>query len=146
MKTPVIVALVALVIGVTANFILIPIIGIAALAATTAGSAWLNAIILYVILARRGHFHFEGWLASRLVRQVIAAAAMAAALYAVRMLLEGRFAGSTGDRLLGVVALVGTGGIVYFAVAWIIGAMSRDELLMLLRRKKPAATPDGGAS
>jgi putative peptidoglycan lipid II flippase len=62
------------------------------------------------------------------------------------MLLEGRFAGSTGDRLLGVVALVGTGGIVYFAVAWIIGAMSRDELLMLLRRKKPAATPDGGAS
>jgi putative peptidoglycan lipid II flippase len=118
--------------------------GIAALAATTAGSAWLNAIILYVILARRGHFHFEGWLASRLVRQVIAAAAMAAALYAVRELLEGRFAGSTGERLLGVVALVGTGGIVYFAVAWVIGAMSRDEIMILLRRKRPA--PDQGAS
>jgi putative peptidoglycan lipid II flippase len=146
MKTPVIVAFVALVLGVTANFLLIPIMGIAALAATTAGSAWLNAIILYVLLARRGHFHFEAWLASRLVRQLIAAAAMAAALYAVREMLEGSFAGSTGDRLIGVAALVGTGGIVYFVVAWVIGAMSRDEIMILLRRKRPTANSDGGAS
>ena len=36
MKTPVVVAFISLVIGVTANFILIPIMGIAALATTTA--------------------------------------------------------------------------------------------------------------
>jgi putative peptidoglycan lipid II flippase len=136
MKTPVLIALVALTIGVAANFLLVPAIGITALATTTALSAWLNALILYAVLARRGHFHFEPWLAARLLRQVVAALAMAAALYAVRELLGGWFDGSTGRRLLGVTALIGTGGIVYFTVAWVIGAMNREDILVLLRRKK----------
>ena len=38
MKTPVLIAFIALVVGVTANFVLIPIMGIAALATTTAAS------------------------------------------------------------------------------------------------------------
>ena len=63
---------------------------------------------------------------------------MAAALYGVRELLEGYFAGSAGERLLGVAALVSVGGVVYFAVAWIIGAMNRDDILILLKRKKVA--------
>jgi putative peptidoglycan lipid II flippase len=138
MKTPVVVAFIALVIGVTSNFVLIPIMGIAALAITTAVSAWLNALVLYVILARRGHFHFEGWLVSRLLRQLVAAAAMAGALFFVRTLLDDRFAGSAGDRLLGVAALVAVGGAVYFTVAWVIGAMNKEDILILLRRKKPA--------
>lgn len=136
MKTPVVIAVAMLAVGVSLNFALIPIMGIAALATTTALSAWLNTLLLYVILHRRGHFRIEGWLASRLLRQIVAAAAMAAALYGVREVLEPFFAGSTGRRLIGVAALVGTGGIVYFAVAWTIGAMNRDDLLILLRRKK----------
>ena len=138
MKTPVVVALVALAIGIALNFALIPVIGITALATTTALSAWLNALVLYVILVRRGHFRFEPWLASRLIRQLIAAAAMAAALYGVRELLDGFFAGSAGERLLGVGALVSVGGLVYFVVAWVIGAMNRDDILILLKRKKVA--------
>jgi hypothetical protein len=31
---------------------------------------------------------------------------------------------------------VGGGIAVYFPVAWVIGAMDRDDLLILLRRKK----------
>jgi putative peptidoglycan lipid II flippase len=136
MKTPVIVAAVSLGIGVALNFALIPVIGIAALALTTALSAWLNALTLYVILRARGHFRIEPWLWSRLVRQLLAALAMAAALYLVREQLSGFFAGSAGRRLLGVGALVSVGGLVYFAVAWTIGAMNRDDVLILLRRKK----------
>ena len=71
---------------------------------------------------------------------------MGAALWFVQGALGDRFAGSTVDKVLGLAALVGTGGIVYFAVAWVIGAMSRDELMMLLRRKKPAASANEGAS
>ena len=138
MKTPVVVALIALAIGIASNFALIDVIGITALATTTALSAWLNALVLYVILVRRDHFRFEPWLASRLIRQLVAAAAMAAALYGVRELLEGYFAGSAGERLLGVGALVSVGGVVYFAVAWVIGAMNRDDILILLKRKKVA--------
>lgn len=136
MKTPVIIAAVALALGVGANFALIPVIGIAALALTTSASAWINAIVLYVLLRARGHFRIEGWLWGRIARQLLAAAAMAAALWLVREQLDGFFAGSAGRRLIGVVALVSAGGLVYFAVAWTIGAMNRDDVLILLRRKK----------
>jgi hypothetical protein len=40
--------------------------------------------------------------------------------------------------LIGVAALVSVGGIVYFAVAWTIGAMNREDILILLRKKKAA--------
>jgi putative peptidoglycan lipid II flippase len=136
MKTPIVIAAAMLLVGIVLNFVLIPYIGIAALAFTTAFSAWLNALALYIILARRGHFRIEGWLWSRVVRQLLAALVMAAALYIVREGLDGFFAGSTGRRLVGLAALVGSGGIVYFAVAWTIGAMNRDDILILLRRKK----------
>ena len=63
-------------------------------------------------------------------------AAMGAALWAIELALADRFAGSAGDRILAMGALVGAGGIVYFAVAWTIGAMNRDDILILLRRKK----------
>jgi putative peptidoglycan lipid II flippase len=138
MKTPVYIALAMLLLGIVLNFALIPVLGISALALNTALSAWLNALTLYFLLWRRGHFKIEGWLWSRLVRQLIAAAAMAVALYFVREQLDGFFAGSTGRRLIGVGALVSVGGIVYFAVAWVIGAMNRDDILILLRKKKVA--------
>jgi putative peptidoglycan lipid II flippase len=78
----------------------------------------------------------EPWLWGRIARQLLAAAAMAAALWLVREQLEHFFAASAGKRLLGVAALVSAGGIVYFAVAWVIGAMDKEDLLILLRRKK----------
>jgi putative peptidoglycan lipid II flippase len=137
MKTPVIIAALALALGVSANFVLIPAMGIAALALTTSLSAWLNAIVLYALLRARGHFRIEPWLWGRIARQLLAAAAMAAALWLVREQLDGFFAGSAGRRLIGVTALVSAGGLVYFAVAWTIGAMNRDDVLILLRRKKP---------
>ena len=136
MKTPIVIAASMLVVGVSLNFVLIPYMGIAALAFTTALSAWLNALFLYVILHQRGHFEIEGWLWSRIIRQILAALAMAGALYLVREQLDGFFAGSTGRRMIGLAALVGVGGIVYFAVAWVIGAMNREDVLILLRKKK----------
>ena len=136
MKTPIVVAAAMLVLGVSLNFVLIPVMGIAALAFTTALSAWLNALALYVILARRGQFRIENWLWSRLVRQILAAAVMAGVLYLVREQLDGFFAGSAGRRLIGVAALVSSGGIAYFVVAWVIGAMDREDILILLRKKK----------
>src|SRR6185369_4592095 len=109
--TPVKVALVVLVANVILNFALIPPFGIGGLAAAVALSSWLNCTILYVLLHRRGHFQIEKWLASRLIRQLIAAAAMTAALIAIRTGLAGWFNGSFAQRLAGVLAIVGGGMI-----------------------------------
>jgi putative peptidoglycan lipid II flippase len=136
MWTPLWITVGSLGVGVAANFVLVPIVGIAALAATTAGAAWINAIALYVILARRGHFHFERWLVVRLAKQLAAAAVMAGAIFLVQTAFAGFFSGSAGQRVLATGALVAAGGIAYFAIAWFTGAMDREDLLILLRRKK----------
>ena len=136
MKTPVIITLVTLALGVIANFIWIDDVGIAILPLTTSAAAWANAIALYVLLAVRGHFRIEGWLATRLAKQLLAALAMGVTIWLVGQFLGNLFSGSVGQRLIGTVALIGAGGIVYFALAWITGGMDREDLLVLLRRKK----------
>jgi putative peptidoglycan lipid II flippase len=137
--TPVKVALVVLVVNVILNFVLIWGLGfgIGGLAAAVALSSWLNSSILYVLLHRRGHFRIEKWLASRLVRQLIAAAAMVVVLIGVRSALTGWFVGSLGHRLAGVIAIVGAGLIVYFPLVWVLGGTDKEELRSLLRRRRP---------
>jgi len=139
MKTPVYIAFAMLALGVAANFALIPIMGISALALTTAASAWFNALALYVILHARGHFRIEAWLGVRILKQLFAAAVMAGMLYLLQGQLEGFFAGGAGRRVIGVGALVSAGALVYFSLAWTIGAMDKEDVLVLLRRKKAEA-------
>lgn len=136
MKTPLYIAIAMLILGIALNFALVPVIGIAALAFTTAATSWLNALILYVILHYRGHFRLEGWLWGRLARQLLAGALMGASLWGIRLVLGDWFTGSTIERIIALGTLVSVGGAVYFAVAWAIGAVDRDEILLLLRRKK----------
>ena len=137
--TPVKVAVVVLVVNIILNFLLIwgLGLGIGGLAAAVALSSWLNCLILYALLHRRGHFRIEPWLASRLVRQLLAAVGMVAALVAVKMALSGWFVGSAGHRLAGVVAIVAAGMVVYFPLVWILGGTDREELRSLLRRRRP---------
>ena len=138
--TPVKTAAVTLLANIGLNFALIPSFGIAGLAAAIAICAWLNCLMLYVILHRRGHYRVEGWLAGRITRQVVAGAAMAAALWLVQGWLAPWFAGSTGRRLVGVVALVGSGMAVYFPLVWLIGGMGKEDVQALLRRRgKPGS-------
>jgi putative peptidoglycan lipid II flippase len=135
--TPVKVAVGVLVANVILNFALIPPFGIGGLAAAVALSSWLNCTILYVLLHRRGHFRVEGWLASRIARQLVAAGAMVVAILGIRTALAGWFDGSSAQRLAGVAAIVGGGMIVYFPLVWILGGTDKEELRALLRRRRP---------
>jgi putative peptidoglycan lipid II flippase len=134
--TPVKTAAFVLVANVALNFLLIPPFGIAGLAAAIAIASWLNCVILYVILHRRGHFRVEAWLAARIAKQLLAGAAMVGALIAVRMVLGGWFTGGVARRMVGVGAIVGTGLAVYFPAAWLLGGMDKEALKGLLRRKR----------
>ena len=135
--TPVKTAIAVLVVNVALNFALIPPFGIGGLAAAVAISSWLNCVILYVILHRRGFFRIERWLASRIARQLIAAAAMVAALLLIRSALSGWFVGSFAQRVLGLAAIVGGGMLVYFPLAWILGGTDKEGFKSVLRRRRP---------
>ena len=135
--TPVKTAIAVLVVNVILNFALIPSFGIAGLAAAVAISSWLNCLILYVILHRRGFFRIEAWLASRILRQLVAAGAMVAGLIAIRMALSGWFVGSLGHRVAGLAAVVGGGLIIYFPLVWVLGGTDKEGFRSILRRRRP---------
>lgn len=140
-KTPVYIAMSILAGSVVANFLLIPVIGIYSLAAVTSAGAWLNFLLLFVILMARGHFSMPGWLLSRLARQLVAAAMMGGALFFLQRALGDMFVGGFGERAIGLALIVGTGSIIYFGVAWAIGAVDRENFKALFRRATPEEAP-----
>jgi putative peptidoglycan lipid II flippase len=135
-RTPVWTALASLIFNVLLNFYVVRQYGIVGLAAATACSASLNCLLLYVILHRRGWFHFSAKLASRIARQVIATALMGAALWLLMPLLSPYFGASVLNRIWSLAVLVGTGMAVFFGAAYVIGALDPD-LVAMLRRRRP---------
>ena len=138
-RTPVWTALVSLIFNVALNLYVVNRYGIVGLAAATAASASLNCLLLYVILHRRGWFHFTAKLVSRIARQLIATAAMTGVLWYLMPLMAERYGASAFERIWSLTALVAAGGTVFFVVAFLAGALDKD-LLAQLRRRKPART------
>ena len=137
-RTPVKTAAIVLIANVILNFALIPWFGIYGLAAVISTCSWLNCVMLYVILRRRGHFRIEGWLWGRIGRQFLAGLAMMAALFGIRILFGDWFTGSAGHRIVAVVTMVGAGLLVSCPIVWLVGGMDKEDL-MILRRMKAAA-------
>ncbi len=138
-RTPVKTAGIVLLANIILNFALIPPFGIYGLASAIAICSWLNCVMLYVILRKRGHFHIEPWLWGRIGRQLFAAAVMAGALFFLRDQFADWFSGSTGRRILSVGAIVSAGGAAYLVTAFLTGGMDREAAMILLRRKKVSA-------
>lgn len=137
MRTPVWVAAGALAINIAINFYVVPRYGIVGLAAATAITAWLNVTSLYAVLQLRGWFHLTGKLAGRVLRQVAATMVMAGVLTFMAPRLAFLWTGGTLERAGALIALVAAGGIAFFAAAFLLGALDKD-LLGQLRRRRPA--------
>jgi putative peptidoglycan lipid II flippase len=136
-RTPVLIAVTILLLSIPANFLLIPRMGIYSLATVTSTGAWINFFALLTILYIRGQFRMPVWLVSRVARQLIAALAMAAALFGLREVLADYFFGGLLERAFGLGALVGIGGLVYFGIAFLIGGVDREAIGQLRRKRAP---------
>jgi len=55
-------------------------------------------------------------------------------------LMADRYGGNVIERVWSLAVLCGAGMIVFFAVAWAIGALDKD-LIAQLRRRRPAKKP-----
>ena len=134
-RTPVWTALVSLTFNIILNIWVVRQYGIVGLAAATACSASLNCALLYANLHQRGHFRFSGALLGRVLRQVAASALMAGVLWFLLQATMPWYSGSVAQRALGIVLLVGTGLTVYAVVAWTIGAVDKEDIALLARRR-----------
>ncbi len=76
-----------------------------------------------------------GALVLRIARQLVAAAAMGAALWFARDVLTGYFAAGLLARLFALGVLVGCAAVVYFGVAFAVGAIDRQRIATLTKKK-----------
>jgi putative peptidoglycan lipid II flippase len=134
-KTPVMTAATALSFNIFLNLVVVRPFGIVGLAAATACSASLNCLLLYANLHRRGHFRFDWALGSRVLRQIAASAVMAGVLWYLLHATMPLYTGSVLEKAGGIVLLVGTGLVVYALTAWAIGAVDKQDLALLARRR-----------
>ncbi len=140
-RTPVYAAIAALTVFVAFNVVFLMRFGVVGVAAASAIGAWINAGYLFAVLAQRGYYRLPGALLLRLARQLMAAAAMGAALWFARDMLADYYAAGLLARLFALIVLVAAAAVVYFGVAFAIGAVDRDRLA-LLRRNRPAPSAD----
>ena len=100
----------------------------------TAIASWVNVVLLYLSLRRRGHFVADARLVRRLGRLTLAAAAMGVALWFGADGLAPYTTGNRFERTASMIVLVGGGGLVYLAAAFAFRAFSLTDLRGLLRR------------
>jgi putative peptidoglycan lipid II flippase len=137
-RTPVFIAAGSLAINIALNFYVVPRYGIVGLAAATAITATLNVTALVTILHIRGWFHLTAPLIGKILRQIVATAAMGIALWFLTPALEPWWTGVWYERVGALSALIVIGAVVFFGIAYLTGALDKD-LLSQLRRKRPAA-------
>jgi putative peptidoglycan lipid II flippase len=141
-RTPVMTAATALSFNIFLNLVVVRRFGIVGLASATACSASLNCVLLYINLHRRGHFRFDWPLLSRVLRQIAASLIMAAVLWFLLHATLPWYTGTVAHKAFGIVLLVGTGLVVYAFAAWAIGAVDKQDLALLARRRNSPPIDD----
>ncbi len=134
-KTPILIGLLAMAVNIILNLILMGPFLHVGLAMASAISAWLNAGLLAVVLIRRGHLRIDARLARAVPRMLAAAGVMALGLWFLGPALAPLFYGSLSLRITALVLLVTGGLIVYGLAALLCGAVRRDDLQRILRRR-----------
>ena len=138
-RTPVRIAIAAMLVNLVLNLVVIwPLrpyrLGHVGLAFTTAIAAWVNVVMLYRALRRRGELVLDARLRRSAARLLGATLAMAIALVACERIVDRHMAGALLDRTLWLGGLIAIGGIVYFGAAVLLRAFDPRDLRRLLRR------------
>ena len=134
-KTPVYAAFISLAVFVGFNIAFLQRFGVVGVAYASVIGAWINVGYLYIVLLRRGYYAIPLSLVGRVARQLVAAAAMGAALWFARDLLTGWYSAGLFERLGALIVLVACSAVVYFGVAFAVGAIDRQRIAALTRKK-----------
>jgi len=135
-KTPVRYATISMAVNLGLNLLLILPLQHVGPPLATAIASTVNVLMLYRTLVARGHFAVDAQLKRRAPRLALAAVAMGAILWAGQGLLMPYVHGTWLVRFATLTVLVSAGGLVYGLSAILLGAFSRDDLQLLLRRRR----------
>jgi putative peptidoglycan lipid II flippase len=133
--SPVRIAAVALVANIVLNLGLMQFFAHIGIALGLVLASWLNALLLAIILRRRGFLALDARLRRRAPRILLAGVLMAAVLLGGLYLVGGWIAGDSVHRISALAVLVGLGLCAYAAAVAVTGAMTLAELKRFLRRR-----------
>ncbi|MGN6357917.1 MAG: murein biosynthesis integral membrane protein MurJ [Novosphingobium sp.] len=135
-KTPVRIAVVSMLFNLVGNLTLIWHFAHVGVALATAFSAWVNTLLLYWTLHRRGQLQLDARLRAKALRTILAGAAMGLALWFMNPIADPWMAGGTTQRIIALGVLCGAGALVYGVAALLFRAYSVRELKSALTRRK----------
>ena len=135
-KTPVRFAMISVAVNLIGNLALILPLQHMGPPLATAIASTVNVWMLYHTLVKRGHFTPDARLKRRAWRLALAALAMGGVMWAVQGLFMPYVHGTWTIRIAAMAALVSAGVVVYGLATVLLGAFSRDDLQLLLRRRR----------
>jgi putative peptidoglycan lipid II flippase len=131
--TPVVVGIITVAANIALNLALMGPLAHVGIALGTSLAAWINALALGGLLARRGQLVLDRQARRRAPRLLLSSGLMGLALWAAQAALPPGV-----PVLLLVPALVGLGAVVFFAASQALGALDLREVRGLLRRRRGA--------
>lgn len=143
-RTPMVFALVSVAVNAALAILLFNLgMGVSGIAAATSAAAWANAGLLAFTLFRRDHYRPGPSATSRLIRVLIASAALGGILVVAQMFrpeIEAPITALTehGAKEIALVLTTGVGGLVYLVLLFVTRAVTIGEIRGLIRRERKA--------
>ncbi|PKB14648.1 putative peptidoglycan lipid II flippase [Novosphingobium kunmingense] len=134
-KTPVRYAMISMAVNLVLNLALIMPLQHMGPPLATAIASTVNVWMLYATLKKRGQFAADARLKRRAPRLLLAALLMGGLLWAAQAWIMPFTHGVWWSRVLALAALVSAGALVYALATLVLGAFTRDDIKLLLRRK-----------
>jgi putative peptidoglycan lipid II flippase len=119
----------------------LPSLGFLGIAVATALAAWLNAVLLGLVLIERGYWQPDRRLRNRLARVTAAAAVMAVLLLPAADAVAPLLREGLWPRMAALLALVATGLLSYGALCLLLRAITLRDLKRLVHRPRRGTAP-----
>jgi putative peptidoglycan lipid II flippase len=145
-RTPLYIATTAIVVNIALNIVFLygTTLAQVGIALASSLSGWLNAVLLAIVLRRRGQWVPDGRLASRSIRMVGATVGMGLALWLALALLAQPLAHADFAGVVAALGVCALGAAVYAALGALLGVVKLSELRFVMRRQPGLSSIDPG--
>lgn len=144
MKTPMWFAGANALTNIVLSLLLFPVIGVVGIAIATSAAGWVNALLLGGALVRRGLFRPSRDTLRRLALLIAANIVLGAIVWAAMVMYgEAMMDGMLIVRIALVAATILVAALAYFGCVVATGAIEREQIAAMLRRRKGQPSQDG---
>ncbi|WP_421779474.1 murein biosynthesis integral membrane protein MurJ [Kiloniella litopenaei] len=134
--TPFRLALVSIVLNIALSLVLFQFIQYVGIALATAISSWVNVLMLWIVLVRKGHLSLDGRFISRLPKILASSLVMGGVLWSGMRWVRPWFDGALYEKVAALSVLIGAGLLVYALLSLLLGAVRPADFSAMFRRGK----------